>query len=283
MDALSTLADAALATVTAAAERLNLGSEAHDPMNASLKPASSDVGVILQSLCHLHRYVRTSSDLHIYEKPERLRSIRLGLAIAHGRLSEASQVGHSEQVAQAGVAPAATATTKADDAIEDLLSSLTLGSAASQSATDILHTGSPFSITSTSRRLKLSDPIAAAITLAHGDDYIPQLCTYLRDTASKLVAHESEVPNSLSQGDLYLCDTSLQALEGALGACCHAIDEICVQGRTNVRRFVSIRPPGHHCETEQPMGFCWLNNVAVAAAHGETRLVMCSISADELF
>lgn len=33
------------------------------------------------------------------------------------------------------------------------------------------------------------------------------------------------------------------------------------------RAFVLTRPPGHHCSATQPSGFCWVNNVAVLAAH----------------
>ena len=33
------------------------------------------------------------------------------------------------------------------------------------------------------------------------------------------------------------------------------------------RAFVLARPPGHHCTGSEPSGFCWVNNVAVAAAH----------------
>lgn len=33
------------------------------------------------------------------------------------------------------------------------------------------------------------------------------------------------------------------------------------------RAFVLARPPGHHCSGSVPSGFCWVNNVAVAAAH----------------
>jgi acetoin utilization deacetylase AcuC-like enzyme len=31
--------------------------------------------------------------------------------------------------------------------------------------------------------------------------------------------------------------------------------------------FAGLRPPGHHCEVARPMGFCLLNNVAIAAQH----------------
>ncbi|KAL7410441.1 histone deacetylase domain-containing protein, partial [Mrakia frigida] len=31
--------------------------------------------------------------------------------------------------------------------------------------------------------------------------------------------------------------------------------------------FCAIRPPGHHCGEDDPMGFCFVNNVLVGAAH----------------
>jgi histone deacetylase HOS3 len=48
------------------------------------------------------------------------------------------------------------------------------------------------------------------------------------------------------------------------------------------RAFVAIRPPGHHCGDDSPSGFCFVNNVVVAAAHahlkyGVTRAVIFDI------
>ena len=31
--------------------------------------------------------------------------------------------------------------------------------------------------------------------------------------------------------------------------------------------FCAVRPPGHHAERSNAMGFCFFNNIAVAAAH----------------
>jgi len=61
----------------------------------------------------------------------------------------------------------------------------------------------------------------------------------------------------------------MNAIEGALGTVCEAVDKII--SNSIVRSFVAIRPPGHHCGEDTPSGFCFVNNVAVAAAHGKIR------------
>ena len=35
--------------------------------------------------------------------------------------------------------------------------------------------------------------------------------------------------------------------------------------------FFAIRPPGHHCEPDRSMGFCLLNNIAIAARYLQRR------------
>lgn len=36
--------------------------------------------------------------------------------------------------------------------------------------------------------------------------------------------------------------------------------------------FANIRPPGHHADSNSTAGFCFINNVAVAAAHARQNL-----------
>jgi len=58
---------------------------------------------------------------------------------------------------------------------------------------------------------------------------------------------------------------SLQAARLAAGAACEAVESV-VDARAH-GAFALVRPPGHHAEPDRAMGFCFFNNVAVAAQH----------------
>ena len=58
---------------------------------------------------------------------------------------------------------------------------------------------------------------------------------------------------------------TLEAARHAAGGAVMAVD-MAVRGDV-ANAFVACRPPGHHATRSQAMGFCFFNNVAVAAAH----------------
>lgn len=69
-------------------------------------------------------------------------------------------------------------------------------------------------------------------------------------------------PRYLSTGDVVVDAASLRVARRAAGGAIAAV-EACVTGREAV--FALLRPPGHHAEPDRGMGFCLLNNAAVAA------------------
>lgn len=66
-------------------------------------------------------------------------------------------------------------------------------------------------------------------------------------------------------GDTVVSPQSGDAALRAAGAVCAAVDAV-LQGQAN-NAFCAIRPPGHHAEPDQAMGFCLFNNIAIGAAH----------------
>jgi acetoin utilization deacetylase AcuC-like enzyme len=66
-------------------------------------------------------------------------------------------------------------------------------------------------------------------------------------------------------GDTIVSKGSKKAAYDAVGAIINAIDAVMSQEFDNA--FCVVRPPGHHAEKEQAMGFCIFNNVAVGATY----------------
>lgn len=66
-------------------------------------------------------------------------------------------------------------------------------------------------------------------------------------------------------GDTSMNPHTLAAAFEAAGAGIAAVDAVMAGGVSSA--FCSVRPPGHHAESGRAMGFCFFNNVAVAAAH----------------
>jgi acetoin utilization deacetylase AcuC-like enzyme len=84
-----------------------------------------------------------------------------------------------------------------------------------------------------------------------------ELLAFLREE-SQLGAHQFEPSPS------YVTQESYQAALGAVGATLAVSRQI--YSNPSGRGFAIVRPPGHHAEPMDAMGFCLLNNVAIAAA-----------------
>ncbi len=66
-------------------------------------------------------------------------------------------------------------------------------------------------------------------------------------------------------GDTAMNPHSLAAALRAAGAAVLAVDLVMTGEATQA--FCGVRPPGHHAEHDRAMGFCFFNNIAIAARH----------------
>jgi acetoin utilization deacetylase AcuC-like enzyme len=68
--------------------------------------------------------------------------------------------------------------------------------------------------------------------------------------------------------DTYTSTDTYEIAQLAAGAAVDAVER--VMGGLHTIAFALVRPPGHHAERGRAMGFCFYNNIAVAAAHAHT-------------
>ena len=96
------------------------------------------------------------------------------------------------------------------------------------------------------------------VELAHTHHYVAEL----RDLLQQIEA--SGEPKALDPDTAANPGTWKAALRAA-GAAVAATDAV-LDGRAE-NAFCAVRPPGHHATRDEAMGFCFFNNVAVAARH----------------
>ncbi|MDP2562018.1 histone deacetylase family protein [Psychrobium sp. 1_MG-2023] len=70
--------------------------------------------------------------------------------------------------------------------------------------------------------------------------------------------------------DTQMCPNTLKAAVRSAGAGVQAVD--LVYGSDHKAVFCNVRPPGHHAERAKAGGFCFYNNIAVAAAYALEKL-----------
>lgn len=93
-----------------------------------------------------------------------------------------------------------------------------------------------------------------ALARVHSPEHLERVAR-LRDAPGDVALD----PDTIGNADSYT------AARVAAGTAMAAVDR--VRAERSTLAFCALRPPGHHAEPDRAMGFCFYNNVAVAAAH----------------
>lgn len=224
----------------------------------SLPREGGRTAVYLTTTSLEHQFIRNELDrIYIVERPERIKAVVLGVVNAWTFLEARSKVILGDELGKG-------------DSLSGMMSRLELGQEkkggiVGKGAFDILISNTKMEIDSPALQYIHSN---LASSLPPSSSYLAQIVTRARDSPSLIHIPPlySEIPETLSQGDLYLSPGSESAILGSVGTVCQAVEEVC--GGIYETAFVVVRPPGHHCGENEPAGFCWVNNVLVGAAQG---------------
>ena len=160
---------------------------------------SSDttLAVFLQDACLQHQYIRSRDLSTIVERPERVRAVKVGLAVALSRLEELN-ITPERRLVPLPVDVSGADPSNPDDLVK-ALDQMTLEASTALSSEQkirIIHSDAFVDI--------LNNP---AVKFIHGDIdgdvYLEKLKVWAANSIDKMSKGESEIPLDLPQGDLY--------------------------------------------------------------------------------
>lgn len=147
------------------------------------------VSVFLQEACLQHRFIRSKDVSNIVERPERLRAVNIGLSAAISRLETISP-----DSGETTTLPSSTT-----DDLTTALDKLNI-SAASESSAQL-----PVRLVKSDAKVQLLNN--EAVKFVHGDIdgdvYLENLIKWSKESREQITKEGSEIPQGLSQGDLY--------------------------------------------------------------------------------
>ena len=122
--------------------------------------------------------------------------------------------------------------------------------------------------------------IAARAALAHTRaDFVridpreaaPELLERVHDARFVAELESLRGKRGMLDPDTFVSEKSIEAAKRAAGGAAEMIDRIVAKDASATAGVALLRPPGHHARPAHAMGFCLVNNVAVAAAEARAR------------
>ena len=123
-------------------------------------------------------------------------------------------------------------------------------------------------------RAEVMDAVAAGWRARGGDVVAPREASREQLARVHTEAYLRRISEAAGQAiafdpDTYTSPDTPQVAMLAAGAGIDAVER--VMAGSHGRALALVRPPGHHAERDRAMGFCFYNNVAVAAAHARAQ------------